>query len=101
MKRFKYVEDRYIEMLQKIPKAWIFGNFNNLFLQPRPPKAVVISCDETNIEDVWIVVTKGPNGPFVLIAEDMGDSKFSGFFSISPQGIQKAINKINENQSAN
>ena len=97
-KRFKYVEDRYVEILQKIPKAWIIGNFNNPFLQPQSPKAAeVISCDGTNIQDMWIVVTKGPNGPFGLIAEDMGDGNFSGFFSISPQVIQKAIDKINEN----
>ena len=97
-KRFKYVEDRYIEILKKIPKAWIIGNFNNPFLQPQPPKgAEVISCDGTNISDMWIVVTKGPNGPFGLVAEDMGDGQFSGFFSISTQVIQKAVNIINQN----
>ncbi|MGY5144043.1 MAG: hypothetical protein ACW9XH_06130 [Candidatus Nitrosopumilus sp. bin_32a] len=97
-KRFKYVEDRYIEILEKIPKAWIIGNFNNPFLQPQPPKgAEVISCDGTNISDMWIVVTKGPNGPFGLVAEEMGNGKFSGFFSISPQVIQKAIDIINKN----
>ena len=97
-KRFKYVEDRYIEILTKIPKAWIIGNFNNPFLQPQPPKgAEVISCDGTNISDMWIVVTKGPNGPFGLVAEDMGDGQFSGFFSISTQVIQKAVNIINQN----
>jgi hypothetical protein len=97
-KRFKYVEDRYVEILEKIPKAWIIGNFNNPFLQPQPPKgAEVISCDGTNIQDMWIVVTKGPNGPFGLVAEDMGDGQFSGFFSTSPQVIQKVINTINQN----
>ena len=96
-KRFKYVEDRYIEMLKGIPKAWIIGNFNNPFLQPQPPKgAEVISCDGTNISDMWIVVTKGLNGPFGLVAEEMGDNQFSGFFSTSPQVIQKAINIINQ-----
>lgn len=97
-KRFKYVEDRYVEILQKIPKAWIIGNFNNPFLQPQPPKgAEVVSCDGTNISDMWIVVTKGPKGPFGLVAEEMGDGQFSGFFSISPQVIQKAVNTINQN----
>ena len=96
-KRFKYVEERYMEILEKIPKAWIVGNFNNPFLQPQPPKgAEVISCDGTNISDMWIVVTKGPNGPFGLVAEEMGEGQFSGFFSISPQVIQKAINIINK-----
>lgn len=97
-KRFKYVEERYIEILKKIPKAWIIGDFNNPFLQPQPPKeAEVVSCDGTNISDMWIVVTKGPNGPFGLMAEEIGDGQFSGFFSISPQVIQKAINIINQN----
>jgi len=96
-KRFKYVEDRYVEILKKIPKAWIIGNFNNPFLQPQPPKnAEVISCDGTNISDMWIVVTKGPNGPFGLLAEEIEDGQFSGFFSISPHVIQKAINIINQ-----
>ena len=96
-KRFKYVEERYVEILEKIPKAWIVGNFNNPFLQPQPPKsAEVISCDGTNISDMWIVVTKGPNGPFGLVAEEIGEGQFSGFFSISPQVIQKAINIINK-----
>ena len=97
-KRFKYVEDRYVEILEKIPKAWIIGNFNNPFLQPQPPKgAEVVSCDGTNISDMWIVVTKGPKGPFGLVAEEMGDGQFSGFFSISPQVIQKAVSTINQN----
>lgn len=96
-KRFKYVENRYIEMLKKIPKTWIIGNFNNPFLQPQPPKgAEVISCDGTNISDMWIVVTKGLNGPFGLVAEEIGDGQFSGFFSISPQVIQKVVNTINQ-----
>jgi len=96
-KRFKYVENRYMEILKKIPKAWIIGNFNNPFLQPQPPKgAQVISCDGTNISDMWMVVTRGPNGPFGLVAEEIEDGQFSGFFSISPQVIQKAINIINQ-----
>lgn len=97
-KRFKYVEERYMKILKKIPKAWIIGNFNNPFLQPQPPQgAEVISCDGTNISDMWIVVTKGPSGPFGLVAEDMGDANFSGFFSTSPKVIHKVIDIINQN----
>lgn len=97
-KRFKYVEERYVEILKKIPKAWIIGNFNNPFLQPHPPQgAEVISCDGTNISDMWIVITRGPSGPFGLVAEDRGDAQFSGFFSTSPQVIQKVIGIINQN----
>ena len=66
-------------------------------MQPQPSKNVeVISCDGTNISDMWIVVTKGPNDPFGLLAEEMEDGQFSGFFSNSPHVIQKAINIINQ-----
>lgn len=96
-KRYKYVEDRYIEILQKIPKSWIIGNFNNPFLAKQPPKnAQVVSCDGTNISDMWIVVTKNSTGPFGLLAENMGDGQYRGFFSISPPLIQKAIEKISK-----
>ena len=83
--------------LKKVPKAWIIGNFNNSLLAPQPPKTTeVVSCDGTNISDMWIVVTRGPEGPFGLVAEDMGDRMYRGFFSISPLVIGKAIETINE-----
>ena len=44
--RYKYVEERYREILEKISKAWIIGNFNNPDLAPHPPaSAEVVSCD--------------------------------------------------------
>ena len=96
-KRYKYVEDRYIEILQKIPKAWIIGNFNNPFLAKQPPKtAQVVSCDGTNISDMWIVVTKNSTGPFGLIAENMGDGQYRGFFSTNPSVIQRSIDNISK-----
>ena len=91
-KRYKYVEDRYMELVEDIPKVWIIGNFNNPSLAPQPPKnAEVISCDGTNLSEIWMVLTKGENGPFGLVAEDMGDGIYRGFFSISPSIIRKAI----------
>ena len=94
-KRYKYVEDRYKEILRKIPKAWIIGNFNNELLAPQPPKSTqVISCDGTNISEMWIVVTKGPKGPFGLVAEDIGEGKYRGFFSYSPTIISKIIESV-------
>ena len=33
-RRYKYVKDEYNEILQKIPKAWIIGDFNNPSLAP-------------------------------------------------------------------
>ena len=96
-KRYKYVEDRYVEILKKVPKAWIIGNFNNSLLAPQPPKTTeVVSCDGTNISNMWIVVTNGPEGPFGLVAEDIGDRIYRGFFSISPVVIGKVIETINE-----
>ncbi|WP_420545887.1 hypothetical protein [Nitrosopumilus sp.] len=96
-KRYKYVEGRYVEILKKVPKAWIIGNFNNPLLAPLPPQTTeVVSCDGTNISDMWIVVTRGPEGPFGLVAEDIGDRMYRGFFSISPIVTGKVIQTINE-----
>ncbi|MCE2505698.1 MAG: hypothetical protein J4F36_04365 [Nitrosopumilaceae archaeon] len=95
--RYKYVKDHYTEILEKIPKAWIIGNFNNPHLAPQPPKTTdVVSCDGTNISDMWIVLTRGPKGPFGLVAENMGDGKYKGFFSYSPAVISKVIENINQ-----
>ena len=94
-KRYKYVEEHYFEILQKIPKAWIIGDFKNENLAPQPPNsAKVISCDGTNIADMWIVITKGEKGPFGLVAESIGDGLYRGFFSISPTVIGAALENI-------
>ena len=94
---YKYVEDRYVEVLKSVPKTWIVGNFNNPFLAQNLPETVeVISCVGTNISDMWIVVTKGEHGAFGLVAEDIGDGVFRGFFSISPMVVGKAIEIIND-----
>ena len=96
-KRYKYVEDRYVELLEKIPKAWIVGNFDNSYLAPNTSeKAEVISCDGTSVSDMWIVATNGKHGPFGLVAEDVGNGMYRGFFTISPQIIRKAIDLINQ-----
>ncbi|KAF6247363.1 hypothetical protein C6990_02535 [Nitrosopumilus sp. b3] len=96
-KRYKYVEDRYLEILEKIPKAWIIGNFNNPFLAQQPPKnSEVISCDGTNISDMWIVITKNSMGPFGLVAENIGDGQYRGFFSISPPLMKKVVENISK-----
>ena len=94
-KRYKYVEDRYMELVEDIPKVWIIGNFNNPSLAPQPPKNTeVISCDGTNLSEIWMVLTKGENGPFGLIAEDIGNGIYRGFFSISPSIMGKAVKSI-------
>ena len=95
--RYKYVEKRYLEILSKISKAWIIGNFINPELAPHPPaSAEVISCDGTNISPMWIVLTKGGNGPFGLVAEDIGDKEYRGFFTSNSNILDKVIDDINE-----
>ena len=95
--RYKYVEKRYLEILSKISKAWIIGNFINPELAPHPPaSAEVISCDGTNIAPMWIVLTKGENGPFGLVAEDIGDKEYRGFFTSNSNILDKVIDDINE-----
>jgi hypothetical protein len=95
--RYKYVEERYGEILDKIPKAWIIGNFNNPELAPHPPSsAEVISCDGTNISPMWIVMTKSDNGPFGLVAEDIGDHEYRGFFTSNSNILSNVIEDIND-----
>ena len=54
----------------------------------------MISCDGTNISDMWIVITEGEKGPFGLVAENIGDDTYRGFFSISPTIIREVIESI-------
>ena len=96
-KRYKYVEDRYLEILSKIPKAWIIGNFINPELAPHPPEtAEVISCDGTNISPMWIVAARSEKGPFGLVAEDLGNRDYRGFFTSNTNIMQAVIDDINE-----
>ena len=96
-KRYKYVEERYLEILSKISKAWIIGNFINPELAPHPPQsAEVVSCDGTNISPMWIVATRGEKGAFGLIAEDLGDREYRGFFTSNTNIMKAVIDDINE-----
>jgi hypothetical protein len=94
--KFKYAKDRYLKIMRKIPYTWVIGNFNNPFLsQHFPENAETISCNGTNLGVVWVVITKGPAGPMGLVAEELADDKFKGFFSISPGIVIESINQIN------
>ena len=96
---YKYVQKRYTDILKKIPHAWVIGGFDDPFLIPPdsvPATAEILSCLGTNIEKMWIVVTKGPNGPFGLVVEDLGNDKFTGFFSMDSKIIEKVIKIIND-----
>ena len=98
-KLYKYVQKRYTDILKKIPHAWVIGGFDDPFLIPPdsvPGTAEILSCVGTNIETMWIVVTRGPNGPFGLVVEDLGDDKFRGFFSMDSKIIEKVIKMIND-----
>ena len=98
---YKYVEKRYIKMLRNIPKAWIIGGFDNPFFAPKTPpnKAELLTCAGTNLQDMWIVISRGPEGLFGLVAEDIGGVEkgdwFRGFFTSNEQIIKSVIDKIN------
>jgi hypothetical protein len=99
---YKYVEKRYIEIMKNIPKTWIIGGFDNPFFAPETPpdKAEILTCAGMNLQDMWIVISKGPDGLFGLVAEDIGGVEkgdhFRGFFTSKADVIQKIIHKINQ-----
>ncbi|MBT8252058.1 MAG: hypothetical protein KJO99_04420, partial [Nitrosopumilus sp.] len=71
---YKYVEKHYLELMKNIPMTWVIGGFDNPFFAPQTPpdKAEILTCAGTNLQDMWIVVSKGPDGLFGLVAEDVG-----------------------------
>ena len=95
--RYKFVEDRYLKLMKSIPRVWVIGNFNNPNLaQTVPPSCKVISCIGTPISTVWAVVTRGSDGPIGLIADEVGNKKFKGFFTTNPNVMQYAVDLIAE-----
>lgn len=99
---YKYVEKHYIEIMKNIPKTWIIGGFDNPFFAPDTPpdKAEILTCAGTNLQDMWIVISKGVDGLFGLVAEDIGGIEkgdhFRGFFTSKADVIQKVIEQINQ-----
>ncbi len=99
---YKYVEKHYLELMKNIPMTWVIGGFDNPFFAPQTPpdKAEVLTCAGTNLQNMWIVVSKGPYGLFGLVAEDIGGVQkgdhFRGFFTSKQDIIKKVIEKINE-----
>ncbi len=81
--RYKFVEKRYQKMVEKIPKIWIIANYGKTEFKT-PPKIEIINCRDTKLENVWTVVTRGPFGPFGLIAEEFEEGQFRGFFTLNP-----------------
>ena len=96
-KRYEFVKDRYLKLMKKLPRTWIIGNFNNPHLaQDVPDTCQVLSCIGTPLSTVWAVVTKGPDGPIGLVAEEYGIGKFKGFFSTQPDVVQAAVDAMGE-----
>ncbi len=81
--RYKFVEKRYQKMINNIPKIWVIANFGKTKFKT-PSKIEVINCQNTELSKVWSVITRGPYGPFGLIAEEFEDGKFRGFFTLNP-----------------
>ena len=99
---YKYVEERYLKLIQNIPKTWIIGGFDNPFFAPRTPpgKAEILTCAGTNLQDMWIVLSKNHNGLFGLVAQDLGGVEkgdwFKGFFTTKKEVIEMVIDQINQ-----
>lgn len=47
------------------------------------------------MDTLWIVISKGPAGPMGLVADELADGRFRGFFSIAPDILQRTIDIIN------
>ena len=99
---YKYVEERYLKLIQDIPKTWIIGGFDNPFFAPRTPpdRTEILTCAGTNLQDMWIVLSKNHDGMFGLVAEDLGGVEkgdwFRGFFTSKSQVLKFVVDKINE-----
>ena len=81
--RFNFVECRYSEIINQIPKIWIVGDFGKTDFH-LSPKIGILNCQKTKLVNVWSVITRGPHGPFGLISEEFEDGKFRGFFTLDP-----------------
>lgn len=98
---YKYVEERYLQLIKNIPKTWIIGGFDNPFFAPKTPpgKAEILTCAGTNLQDMWMVLSKNHDGLFGLVAEDLGGVEkgdwFRGFFTSKTEVIEKVIEHIN------
>jgi hypothetical protein len=80
--RYKFVERRYQKMIDNIPKIWVIANFGKTEIKTTA-KIEVLNCKNTALTNVWTVITRGPYGPFGLIAEEIEDGKFRGFFTLN------------------
>jgi hypothetical protein len=93
--RYKFVEKRYQKMIEQIPKITVVADYGNTKIDT-PPKINVINCKDTSLIDVWSVITRGPYGPFGLIAEEYESGKFRGFFTLNPNVCRHAVSKMSK-----
>lgn len=77
-------------MIEQIPKIWVVADYGKTTIKT-PPKIDVINCKDTPLFDVWSVITRGPYGPFGLIAEEYEDGKFRGFFTLNSNVCRHAL----------
>lgn len=87
-------------MIEQVPKIWVVADYGKTDFET-PSKIELLNCRDTELTNVWSVITRAPYGPFGLIAEEIADGKFRGFFSISPMVIEKAVKTINETLRVN
>ena len=91
--KFSYVKERYQKMVKDIPKVWIIADFDDEVIPTDfvIPNSEFLSCSNTNLANVWTVITRGPYGPFGLIAEEYEDGKFRGFFTLNSNVCRYAL----------
>ena len=91
--RYKFVEKRYQEMIKKIPKIWIVADYGTN--EPKTTENIQLyNCRGTELADVWAVITRGPFGPFGLIAEEYEKDVFRGFFTLNHSVCSTVIDNI-------
>lgn len=91
--RYKFVEKRYQKMIETIPKIWVVADYGSTKIDT-PKKIDVINCKDTSLIDVWSVITRGPYGPFGLIAEEYEDGKFRGFFTLNAKVCRHTVDAM-------
>lgn len=91
--RFNFVERRYYEMINKIPKIWVVADFGKTDFH-LSPKINVLNCKNTELTNVWSVIVKGHEGPFGLISEEFQDGNFRGFFTSNTDVCTHAIESM-------
>jgi len=93
IKRFSFVKKRYQKMIKDLPKVWIVADFDKPVITEKDlaTNSEYLNCHNTDLANVWTVITRGPFGPFGLIAEEYEDGKFRGFFTLNPNVCRYAL----------